>query len=111
MSLDVCYLMSSIANVGSQAMDFLRDTGCTQAHYGKGIIVSGRPHAPRPCNDSACACRYILGNIEHTRGVRKGDRLWQLGFGGGFKCNSAVWKALRDIRQPHAAWAQAPGQG
>ncbi len=55
-------------------------------------------------------CRYILGNIEHARGVRKGERLWQLGFGGGFKCNSAVWKALRDIRQPHAAW-EAPAQG
>jgi hypothetical protein len=93
--------------------------------------------------------------------VRKGDRLWQLGFGGGalpsllnwlrppaasycllackeanpqlptpqqasaayalceqwrelaaccavcagFKCNSAVWSALRDIRQRHPAWA------
>ncbi len=59
----------------------------------------------------ARARRYILGNIEHTRGVRKGDRLWQLGFGGGFKCNSAVWRALRDIRQPHAAWAERPRQG
>ena len=27
--------------------------------------------------------RYILAHIEQELGVRKGDRLWQLGFGGG----------------------------
>ena len=76
-------------------------------HTGKGRLHALGQASPLTGPD---ACRYILGNIEHTRGVRKGDRLWQLGFGGGFKCNSAVWKALRDIRQPHAAWAPAPGQ-
>ena len=37
-------------------------------------------------------------------GVKKGDRLWMLGFGTGFKCNSAVWKALRPIKFQHEAW-------
>ncbi len=48
--------------------------------------------------------RYILSNIEHTSGVKRGDRIWQLGFGGGFKCNSAVWKARRAVRDSHACW-------
>ena len=26
------------------------------------------------------------------------------GFGGGFKCNSAVWQARRDIKQAHDCW-------
>lgn len=30
------------------------------------------------------------------RRLRRGDRIWQIAFGSGFKCNSAVWKALRD---------------
>ena len=28
----------------------------------------------------------------------------QVGFGSGFKCNSAVWKALRTINSQHDAW-------
>jgi hypothetical protein len=27
----------------------------------------------------------------------QGDKIWQIGFGSGFKCNSAVWQACRDI--------------
>jgi 3-ketoacyl-CoA synthase len=30
--------------------------------------------------------------------------VWQLGFGSGFKCNSAVWVANRTQRTAHAAW-------
>jgi hypothetical protein len=30
--------------------------------------------------------------------------VWQLGFGSGFKCNSAVWVARRRIRNMHPAW-------
>ena len=28
----------------------------------------------------------------------------QVGFGSGFKCNSAIWKALRPVRDLHPAW-------
>lgn len=36
--------------------------------------------------------------------VRKGDRVWQIAFGSGFKCNSAVLRARRHICQLHAAY-------
>jgi 3-ketoacyl-CoA synthase len=55
-------------------------------------------------NTSAASTWYILANIEHTAGVKKGDRVWQLGFGGGFKCNSACWKALKTQRSAHPCW-------
>ena len=32
-------------------------------------------------------------------GVRAGERILQLGFGSGFKCAAAYWRALRDVRE------------
>ena len=46
----------------------------------------------------------MLANIESGKGVRRGDRVWQIAFGSGFKCNSAVWRALRNVRTEHSCW-------
>jgi 3-ketoacyl-CoA synthase len=48
----------------------------------------------------------VLANIETKRGVRRGERVWQIAFGSGFKCNSAVWRALRPVNDRHAAWLE-----
>lgn len=36
--------------------------------------------------------------------MRRGERVWQIGFGSGFKCNSAVWRAVRTNKCAHPAW-------
>ena len=37
--------------------------------------------------------------------VRKGDRILQRGFGAGFECGAAFWRALRDVKDAkHKAW-------
>jgi 3-ketoacyl-CoA synthase len=57
-------------------------------------------------NTSSASLWYALGYIEAVQGVRRGDVVWQVGFGSGFKCNSAVWRALRTGRDDtHVAWA------
>ena len=58
----------------------------------------------RAVADRRRRCRYILANIETKRGVKRGDRIWQIGFGSGFKCNSAVWHAMRNNTEAHIAW-------
>ena len=50
--------------------------------------------------------RYVLSNIETKQGVRRGERVWQIAFGSGFKCNSAVWRALRTVNDRHDAWLE-----
>ena len=57
---------------------------------------------------SAYPCRYVLSNIESKKTVHRGDRVWQIAFGSGFKCNSAVWRALRTIHDEHPAWDEMP---
>ncbi|XP_021896068.1 3-ketoacyl-CoA synthase 20-like [Carica papaya] len=48
-------------------------------------------------NTSSSSLWYELAYTEAKGRIRRGDRTWQIAFGSGFKCNSAVWKALRTI--------------
>ncbi|GFQ02030.1 3-ketoacyl-coa synthase 6 [Phtheirospermum japonicum] len=48
-------------------------------------------------NTSSSSLWYEMGYIEAKGRMKKGDRVWQIAFGSGFKCNSAVWKCNRTI--------------
>jgi 3-ketoacyl-CoA synthase len=48
-------------------------------------------------NTSSSSIWYELNYIERTHNVRRGDKVWQIAIGSGFKCNSAVWVANQDI--------------
>ncbi|CAH9080980.1 unnamed protein product [Cuscuta epithymum] len=49
-------------------------------------------------NTSSSSIWYELAYTEAKGRMRKGHRVWQIAFGSGFKCNSAVWQALRNVR-------------
>ncbi|KAK1277612.1 3-ketoacyl-CoA synthase 6 [Acorus gramineus] len=57
-------------------------------------------------NTSSSSLWYELNYIESKGRMKKGDRVWQIAFGSGFKCNSAVWKCVRTIKTPvDGPWA------
>ena len=53
-----------------------------------------------------CALRrYELAYIEsNPAGLARGQRVWQLAFGSGFKFNSCVLVANRRVQETHTAW-------
>ncbi len=95
-------------------------------HPGGKAVIDGVGKAlgltPRQClpmlapferygNTSSSSTWYAWSFIETEQGVKKGDKLWQLAFGSGFKCASATWTALRDCGEAHDAWTETPTEG
>ena len=46
-------------------------------------------------NTSSSSIWYELQFIERSGKLKKGDKVWQIAVGSGFKCNSAVWQRLK----------------
>ncbi|CAF1904767.1 hypothetical protein YC2023_016211 [Brassica napus] len=53
-------------------------------------------------NTSCSSLWYELSYIESKGRMRRGDRVWQIAFGSGFKCNYAAWKCNRKIKKPNS---------
>ncbi|KAL0288619.1 UNVERIFIED_CONTAM: 3-ketoacyl-CoA synthase 11 [Sesamum angustifolium] len=49
-------------------------------------------------NTSSSSVWYELAYVEAKDRVKKGDRIWHIAFGSGFKCSTVIWRALMDVR-------------
>ncbi|KXZ47999.1 hypothetical protein GPECTOR_31g363 [Gonium pectorale] len=62
-------------------------------------------------NTSASTTWYALGYTEACEGVKRGQRIFQLGVGGGMKGGCNVWRALRNVDgSKHKAWQHLMGR-
>jgi len=51
-------------------------------------------------NTSSSLVLYELAYMEAKNRIKKGDKIWMIAFGTGFKCNTIVWKAVLDVGDP-----------
>ncbi|KAK1649609.1 hypothetical protein QYE76_067414 [Lolium multiflorum] len=56
-------------------------------------------------NTSSSSLWYELAYMEARGRMCKGDRIWMIGFGSGFKCNSAAWECIEPARNADGPWA------
>ncbi|XP_062232850.1 3-ketoacyl-CoA synthase 5-like [Phragmites australis] len=56
-------------------------------------------------NTSSSSLWYELGYIDAKSRLQKGDRVWMIGFGSGFKCNSVVWECIQSASNIDGPWA------
>lgn len=60
-------------------------------------ILPSRYVLRRYGNTSSASVWYELKFAENDGRLKRGDRVWQIAFGSGFKCNSAVWECLQSV--------------
>lgn len=61
-------------------------------------------------NTSSASTWYTWAYVESCEAVSKGERVLQIGVGGGMKSGVGYWRALRDIHDVHPAWAHWNGR-
>ncbi|KAG8076281.1 hypothetical protein GUJ93_ZPchr0006g41428 [Zizania palustris] len=79
-----------------------RSLGLSDEH-----VEASRMALHRFGNTSSSSVWYELAYIEAKGRMRRGDRVWMIGFGSGFKCNSAAWECISPARNVDGPWADS----
>nr|KAJ0193423.1 hypothetical protein LSAT_V11C800426150 [Lactuca sativa] len=65
--------------------------------FSDAVMEASRMTLYRYGNTSSSSIWYELAYVEAQGRVRKGNRVWQMAFGSGFKCSSVIWGAMKTV--------------
>ncbi|KAL7588083.1 hypothetical protein Lser_V15G39089 [Lactuca serriola] len=78
---------------GKPVLDELQKT----LRFSDAVMEASRMTLYRYGNTSSSSIWYELAYVEAQGRVKKGDRVWQMAFGSGFKCSSVIWRAMKTV--------------
>ena len=81
---------------GPAVIDGVQDT----LQLSKEQVEASRSAFHRFGNTSSSSLWYEMSYIEAKGRMNKGDRIWQIAFGSGYKCFSAVWECNETVKFP-----------
>lgn len=84
----------------TKIIDGLQDS----LHLPEGTMVSSNTALQEYGNTSASTTWYALAHAESSKGIKRGEKVMQIGMGAGIKAGVNVWKALRKVKDVHASW-------
>ncbi|GKD63055.1 3-ketoacyl-CoA synthase 11-like protein, partial [Tanacetum coccineum] len=70
---------------------------CKRLGFSDNDMEASRMMLYRYGNTSSSSIWYELAYVEAKGQVKKGNRVWQIAFGSGFKCQSVIWRAIKSV--------------
>ncbi|XP_071737901.1 3-ketoacyl-CoA synthase 20-like [Rutidosis leptorrhynchoides] len=76
------------------------------------VMEASRMTLYRYGNTSSSSIWYELAYVEAKGRVKKGNQVWQMAFGSGFKCSSLIWRAMKTVNylDRHNPWMNEIGE-